>query len=274
MARKAAAPKGGVNSLEVGLRLASVLAETGLPQALKDLAARAHMSPAKAHRYLVSLIRAGLAEQDRDSARYRLGPLALQLGLGALRGLDVLKFGGEAVSELRAAIDETVMLTIWGNKGPVVARWEESSRPVATNVRAGWVMPLSNSATGRLFAAYLPQSLTAPILDEEFTRAPTLRAGYAALLDEIREHGMSRVEGDLMRGVGGIAAPVFSYDGRMVAALTAVGIQGLIDVSWDGKIATATRKAAERLSQRLGASAVAGSKTQPVLQAKAGNRAR
>ena len=112
-----------------------------LPLALKDLAARADMPPAKAHRYLVSLIRAGLAEQDRESGRYRLGPLALELGLAALGTMDVLKFGAEVIADLRGEIDETVLLAIWGNKGPVVARWEESTRPVATNVRAGWVMP-------------------------------------------------------------------------------------------------------------------------------------
>src|SRR5437773_4510106 len=122
------------------------------------------MPPAKAHRYLVSLIRAGLAEQDRESGRYRLGPLALELGLAALGAMDVLKSGAEVIADLRAAIDETVLLAIWGNKGPVVARWEESTRPVATNVRAGWVMPLANSATGRLFAAYLPPTITNPLL--------------------------------------------------------------------------------------------------------------
>jgi DNA-binding IclR family transcriptional regulator len=241
-----------VNSLEIGLRLAGVLAEAGVSETLKDVAARAGMAPAKAHRYLVSLIRAGLAEQDAESGRYRLGPLALQFGLGALRGLDVLKFGGEAVTQLRAATDETVMLAIWGNRGPVVVRWEESSRPVATNVRAGWVMPLANSATGRLFAAYLPQSVTAPLLKEEFARMPGARAGYPALLKEIRARGLSRAEGDLLRGVGGIAAPVFGFDGRIVAALTLVGIQGTIDVTWDGPTAKAVKQAADRLSQRLG----------------------
>ena len=140
---QAARQRAGINSLEVGLRLAKVLAEDGLPLPLKDLAARAHMPPAKAHRYLVSLIRAGLAEQDREGSRYRLGPLAIELGLAALGALDVIKFGAEIIAELCAEVDETVLLAIWGNKGPVVARWEESSRPVATNVRAGWVMPLN-----------------------------------------------------------------------------------------------------------------------------------
>src|SRR5438132_2526917 len=151
------------------------------------------MSPAKAHRYLVSLIRAGLAEQDRESGRYRLGPLALGLGLAALGAMDVLKSGAEVIADLRAAIDETVLLAIWGNMGPVVARWEESSRPVATNVRAGWVMPLANSATGRCFAAYLPAALTDPLLKLSAKE----KKRYAARLDEIRAHGLSLVEGDL-----------------------------------------------------------------------------
>jgi len=248
----------GVRSVEVGLRLVKLLAEKAQPLALKDLAAGAGMPAAKAHRYLVSLIRAGLAEQDRESGRYRLGPLALDFGLSALRQLDVLKFGGEALADLRAAIDETVLLAVWGNKGPVVARWEESSHPVATNVRAGWVMPLANSATGRCFAAYLPDAATAPLLEAEFAlraglRPDADRGGYPARLDEIRAHGLSRVEGDLLRGVASVAAPVFNHTGAIVAVIAALGPQGAFDVAWNGRNAFAVKAAAERLSARLGA---------------------
>jgi DNA-binding IclR family transcriptional regulator len=242
----------GVQSIEVGLRLVRLLAERAQPLALKDLAAGAHMPAAKAHRYLVSLIRAGLAEQDRESGRYRLGPLALDIGLSALRQVDVLKFGGEALAELHAAIDETVLLAIWGNKGPVVARWEESTRPVATNVRAGWVMPMLNSATGRCFAAYLPDAVTAPLLEAELAPMPEERARYPARLDEIRAHGLSRVEGDLLRGVASVAAPVFGHGGGIVAVIAALGPQGAFDVAWDGGNARAVKDAAARLSARLG----------------------
>src|SRR5438874_3567236 len=242
----------GINSLEIGLRLARALSEHGLPLALKDLAAKADMAPAKAHRYLVSLIRAGLAEQDRESGRYRLGPLALELGLAALGAMDVLRFGAEVIADLRAEIDETVLLAIWGNMGPVVARWEESTRPVATNVRAGWVMPLANSATGRLFAAHLPDAVTAPILKAEFARAPEAKRGYAERLEEIRARGLSRVQGDLLRGVASVAAPVFGHGGGIVAVIAALGPQGGFNVAWDGAIATAVKRAARELSARIG----------------------
>ncbi len=248
----------GINSIEIGLRLARVLTERAAPLALKDLAAGAGMAPAKAHRYLVSLIRAGLAEQDRESGRYRLGPFALDVGLAALRSLDVLKFGGETLAELRAAIDETVLLAIWGNKGPVVARWEESTHPVATNVRAGWVMPLFNSATGRCFAAYLPASVTAPLLAQELKGRD--RATYAAKLSEIRAHGLSRVEGDLLRGVASVAAPVFAHHGGIVAVIAALGPQGAFAVAWRGPLARAVKVAARRLSLRLGSSQAAAAR--------------
>jgi DNA-binding IclR family transcriptional regulator len=240
--------RAGINSLEVGLRLARVLSQGAATKALKDIAAAADMPPAKAHRYLVSLIRAGLAEQDPESARYRLGPLALELGMAALRGVDVLHFGGEVITDLRNEIDETVLLAIWGNMGPVVARWEESSRPVATNVRAGWVMPLANSATGRCFAAYLPSSVSAPLLKLN----PSEKERYAARLEEIRAHGLSRVEGDLLRGVASVAAPVFGHGGNIVAVIASLGPQAAFNVAWEGPIARATKAAAKRLSARLG----------------------
>lgn len=245
-------PAGGVNSLELGLRVARVLAARGQPQALKDIAAAAGMTPAKTHRYLVSLIRAGLAEQDHDSSRYRLGPLALELGLSALNGLDVLKFGGEAVVELSAAIDETALLAIWGNKGPVVVRWEESSRPIATNVRAGWVMPLTSSATGRLFAAFMPPIATAGLVKAELRSNAAALSRFGERLGRIRAAGVSLVDGDLLPGVAAVAAPVFGHDGQLAASIAALGLQGSFDLSPTGPVVDAVRQSAAALSRRLG----------------------
>jgi DNA-binding IclR family transcriptional regulator len=247
----------GVRSVETGMALLKALAARArIPASLSDLAGEAGMAPAKAHRYLVSLIRAGMVEQDRASGRYRLGGGALNIGLAALGALDVMRLAGEALERLCAAIDETVLLAVWGNKGPVVVRWEEASRPVTTNVRAGSVMPLLNSATGRVFAAFLPQAQTRAILAEETAEAPALAGDYEAILGETRSHGLGRVEGDLLPGVAGLAAPVFDHQGELVAVMAALGPQGQFDASWEGAMARALKDAAEMLSRRLGYRAV------------------
>ena len=91
-----------------------------------------------------------------------------------------------------------------------------------------------------------------PLLKKEFARLPRARSKFNALLKEIRARGLSRVEGDLQPGVASMCAPVFGIGGTIVAALSVVGIQGAIDVSWNGVIAKTLRQAAEDLSQRLG----------------------
>ena len=75
---------GGIRSIEKGALILRCMRDAGGPLRLSDLARRAGMSRSMAHGYLVSLVRAGLVEQDRDTGRYDLGEDALQLGLAAL----------------------------------------------------------------------------------------------------------------------------------------------------------------------------------------------
>ena len=49
--------------------------------------------------------------------------------------------------------------------------------------------------------------LSANGLEAELTRLPKLRDRFPALLAEIRETGVSRIESELQQGGGGIAAP-------------------------------------------------------------------
>ena len=53
-------------------------------------------------------------------------------------------------------------------------------------------------------------------------------------------------------GINGFSAPVFDHTGRMVAAITSLGIIGSFDLDWDSPMAMRTREAAARLSRRLG----------------------
>ena len=80
--------KHGVQSLEVGMGILKAMVGGKRSMMLKDIAASAKMPPSKAHRYLVSLIRVGLVEQDPLTSRYNIGPFALKIGLVAIDRLD------------------------------------------------------------------------------------------------------------------------------------------------------------------------------------------
>jgi DNA-binding IclR family transcriptional regulator len=147
--------RAGIQSVEVGFALLDALARASGPLMLRDLAAAAGMSAAKAHRYLVSFQRLQLVTQDTGTTRYDLGPAALKLGLASLSRLDAVKLARERVAGLVESLGHTVALAVWGNRGPTIVHWEESPQAVTVNLRLGDVMPLLSSATGRCFAAWL-----------------------------------------------------------------------------------------------------------------------
>jgi DNA-binding IclR family transcriptional regulator len=250
----------GIQSLEVAGRLLHALLRSGQPMMLRDLAAAAAMPAAKAHRYLVSFQRIGLVEQDPVTGRYDLGAGALELGLAALGRIDPIRLATPLVSQLTAELDATVALAVWGTRGPTIVRWEDSARDINVHLRAGAVMPLLSSATGRAFAAWMPDATLAPILAPELERArraerhdvPATRDAFERMRADIRRHGIARVKGQLLPGIHALSAPVFDHRGAMVLALTALGHAGAFDADWDGATARQLQAAAAGLSHRLG----------------------
>ncbi|CAN0623829.1 Transcriptional regulator, IclR family [Burkholderia multivorans] len=252
--------RSGIQSIEVGFRLLDVLTSEPRAMMLRDLAQRAGMSPAKAHRYLVSFSRLGVVAQDPVSGRYELGGFALQLGLARLARVDGVKLARIALTALRDRLDQTVGIAVWGNQGPTIVHWMESSHPAKASLKLGDVMPLLGSATGLLFAAYLPRGKTAPMIERELADSrrsphysgPRTLAEVDAALDDVRAHQAARVEGMLLPTVHALCMPVFDAVGELALAILALGQEGSFDIRWGGEIDTALRACAQKLSYELG----------------------
>ena len=254
--------RSGIQSIEVGFKLLDVLTREPRAMMLRDLAQRAGMSPAKAHRYLVSFLRLGVVAQDPLSGRYELGGFALQLGLARLARVDGVKLARIALAELRDRLDLTVGIAVWGNQGPTMVHWMESSHPAKASLKLGDVMPLLSSASGLLFAAYLPSSKTAAMLERELADSrrsthggPRTHDEVDRVLNDVRQHGAARVEGMLLATIHAFSMPVFDASGDLALGLVALGHEGAFDIRWGGEIDSALRECAEKLSYELGYSA-------------------
>jgi len=248
-----------VQSAEIGLAVLHKLAMMGGAASITALSAELEENPAKVHRYLVSLVQSGFVYQDPGSSRYVLGPQSIFVGLIAQRQAQPLR---AATAELAALLDElnvTCFVALMGEKGPMIMRWDDPRELVTVNVRAGSVLPLLWSATGRVFAAYAPSPQVDQLMREELRSASaahrqeigTLKDARR-IIDTVRQHGVATVDGTLLAGISGLAVPVLSVDGRAVAALAALGVSGNFDVSLEGPIAQALRAAGVRASRKLG----------------------
>ncbi|WP_455287379.1 IclR family transcriptional regulator [Cupriavidus necator] len=248
-----------VQSAVTGMAVLKGLARLGGRASLTALAAQIDESPAKVHRYLVSLVEEGFVAQEAGTQQYHLGFEALQIGMAAMRQADPLRLAEASLVRLREALEVTCFVAVMGNKGPTIMRFEEPGLPVTVNVRAGSVMSLLWSATGRVFLGLLDGKRMQAQAEEELAEASPARLAQldrkdpiGALRRAVQADDCAWVRDTNLTGISAVAAPVRDYTGRVCAVLTALGATGGFDPSIDGPIGSAVRREARAVSTALG----------------------
>jgi DNA-binding IclR family transcriptional regulator len=248
-----------VQAAETGMVVLKGLARLGGRASLTALAAHVDESPAKVHRYLMSLIAEGLVDQEVATQQYHLGLEALMVGVAAMRQADPLRISEPVLIRLRESLAVTCFIAVMGNKGPTIVRFEEPALPVTVNVRVGSVLSMLWSATGRAFLGALDEAPIQQMALAELAESPDdLRAlldrddPIGGLRRQVRAAGCATVKDTNLRGISAVSAPLYDHTGRPCAVLTALGATGGFDVSADGKIVAAVKKEAAAASAALG----------------------
>lgn len=249
----------GIQSAAVAVRILQVFTESETPLHLREIAAAAGADASNVYRYLVSFGEAGMVRQQGDG-RYDLGPLAIRLGLAALGRLDEFDV---VTSELERLVEATrldAQVTLWGTAGPTVARWRGRIREMSIRVTEGTVLPLTSSATGRIWSAYQSEEVLAPILDAEIARisktskeAKRFREQFDVECRQIRADGICASKGERRVGVSALCGPVFGQSGHILFSFTLMGPSEGFDVSLDGQMAQTLRHFLDATSRALGA---------------------
>ncbi|KNY10048.1 MAG: IclR family transcriptional regulator [Achromobacter sp.] len=248
-----------VQAAETGMVVLKGLARLGGRASLTALAAHVDESPAKVHRYLMSLIAEGLVDQEVATQQYHLGLEALMVGVAAMRQADPLRISEPVLIRLRESLAVTCFIAVMGNKGPTIVRFEEPALPVTVNVRVGSVLSMLWSATGRAFLGALDEAPIQRMALAELAEAPDdLRAlldrddPIGGLRRRVRAAGCATVKDTNLRGISAVSAPLYDHTGRPCAVLTALGATGGFDVSPNGKVVEAVKREAAAASAALG----------------------
>lgn len=255
---RAESPQQGVKSLEIGLQIAMELVPAEVTS-LSEFARRLDMPPSKVYRYMVSLMRSGIVERNPDTGGYRLGKVALQLGIAAQAKLDPLRAADAILDELHLQTGVPVAASIWTANGPVIVRRSESNSALLIGTRVGTPVSVVNSSIGRVFAAYLPEDVVAPLINAELAdpAGPSARQldaeAFAAIVAEVRANGIAFQRGDLISGIEAMAAPIFQIGDGLAMVISIVSLQRSGNFEPDGAFARLLRDSAQILSVRLGA---------------------
>lgn len=241
----------GVQSLEKGIDLLRVIADAAGPLRLSDIATMSGMSRSKAHAYLTSLVRTGLAFQEEASGQYSLGEAAIQFGASALRRLDILRAGRTIMEQLHESVPETSFLASWSKRGPLIVFKIENPDDSVFALQVGAAISFFPSASGRVFMSYLSRERWEHLLPKDIAKA-RLEREIADRISTTRIEGIASVDPTTLPSYSVLAAPVFDHEGSIKAAMCIVGPRGRFDRNADGHAARALRKAANKMSEQLG----------------------
>ncbi|GAA3742592.1 IclR family transcriptional regulator [Streptomyces tremellae] len=160
---------------------------------LSEAAEALGVADSTAHRLLAMLVHHDFVRRD-DARLYLAGPALLEIGLAAVRNLDIRHLARPVLAELAQQIDETVHLAqLEGGRIRYIAG-AESGRDLRVADRTGQLMPAPRTATGKALLA----ELTTSQLDELFPAdssspadglTPAERAGLHQELARVRERG-------------------------------------------------------------------------------------
>jgi DNA-binding IclR family transcriptional regulator len=248
-----------IASVDNALRLLALFREQEKVR-LSD--AREHLGVAHstAHRLLAMLAYHGFVQQDRDSRVYLAGPALVEIGLAAVRNMDIRLHARPVLEELAGRYGETVHLTVLEAGKVRYLDAVESSRALRVAARTGTALAANCTASGKAMLAALP----APELAARFPDGPALPAltrhsitSRRQLGDElavVRERGFALNHEESEDGVASVAVAVLDGRRAPVAALSVSAPVSRLTDRLAGEIAGRLRLEAQRLAGVAGLS--------------------
>lgn len=209
------AKRRGINSVEQGMAVLRAVVDLGAPGSLKEIASAAGMDSSQTHRYVSSLVNCGMLRQDAASGLYDLGSTALRTGLAALSRLDPIAQVEEAARDVARRSGGTVLVSVWAVGGATIIRWYHGTPPVYTMLSVGSVLPLTSSATGKVFLAFLSNPLLASHIEKDSAPDPAER-------ERVRAQHLASVDNKVIPGLRAFSAPVLGAADQVVAVLTII----------------------------------------------------
>ena len=188
---------------------------------LSDLARRAGLPLATAHRLVAELVRWG-ALKRRESGEYVVGQRMWDLGLLAEVQTGLRQVASPFLYDLHAATLATVHLAV--RDGTEVLYVDRVSGRVSVPVvsRVGARLPLYATGVGKALLAYAPPDVLATVLGSLTRVTPFTVTQPGRLLEQIRRvhrDGYATTSEEMSLGACSVAVPVRAGDGDVVAAL-------------------------------------------------------
>ncbi len=248
----------GVKAVERALDILSCFTMEVPELSLIEICNQTGLPKATAHRLLSTLVQANFVVQDPTTSMYRLGYKLMVMGAIAQMQINYLEKAEPVFKSLVNDIEETINMASLDGGHHVCTLVVEPERPVRVTTHVGVRRLCYFGAAGLVLLAYQPESILNKILPpnklEAFTVWSTVDpVEYKRRLRGVREHGYAIERGEAFPDVTALAAPIFDFQGKIVAAATIVAPTHRVPDDRIGVLLKKLLEATNQISRELGA---------------------
>ncbi len=248
----------GVQSLERALDILEVLSRAENELGISDVGAALGLANGTVHRLLATLTYRGYTRHNPETRKYALGIKTRTLASTAPDLLGPL--ARPFLAELTEVSRESSNLASLEKNSVVYIEQEPAPRMVRMFTEPGNRVPPHCTGTGKVLLAYQPEEVVDAIVRQtglpRFTPYTTTDIGrFKDELNFIYRQGYALDSEEMEEGVRCLAAPVFSPDGRILAAMSISGPAGRLAETRLEELIPHTKRIAASFSQSLHTSA-------------------
>ncbi len=195
-------------------------------------------------------------EKDQQTAKYRLGPKLFQLGMKYATNIDLVSIARVWMERLCYQFREPVNVgMLVGDKVVIVMRLEPDNMFMVFP-QVGSVIPSHTTCIGKILLAYLDSDRRQKLLEgytfDRLTANSIDNANdFSAELLDVKNKGIAFDREENIIGLAGIGAPIFNYNGHIIAAFALTGNVKNIEAR-RGEIVESVRYTSTAVSHQLG----------------------
>lgn len=249
-------------SLERALQILNAFGTERRPLTLAQLSETIGLSKATVLRLCSTLVKYGFLKQGPESRHYSLGLKLFELGSIVLSSFSLRKVASPHLTQLQVRLGKTVFLGVIAEDELLyIDKREDGEMGISFPSNIGRRRPPYWGMLGPVLMAYLPDEEVERLL-EKYPLARTTKKSwmenedFKKRLAEVRQEGYVVDEETTFESIGGIAAPIWDFTGKVVAALGVGFISSSANNRDMKKMVREVKAAAGAISKELGYIAV------------------
>ena len=244
-------------SVKKALSVLELFTEQAETLSIKEIAEKLHTRSGTIFPVLATLTQYGYLERHSESKKYSLGLALLGKGTLVLRRLDIRDRAQPHLKELLTHLNENVHLAILDELKVMYIDRKEAAPSLMIRSYIGKRAPAHCTALGKVLLAHLDDRELQGFLEKEklvrlTDNTITNPRDFAAELEKVRKDGFAIDNEEFQKGGLCIAAPIKSYQNKVVAWLSVSIPKSRFSDKHAQKIIREVKKAALNTSRSLG----------------------